>query len=236
MKIIPVKTKVFNEGDDLVAFIKKNIPRIPERAILVVTSKIVALSERRTAIVKTEKEKERLIKKESQWAIRTKYVWLTIRDGMVMASAGIDESNAKGKLILLPRDSFAAAASLRKELRTFYKVNHLGVVVTDSRLLPLRNGVVGVALGYAGFKGIKDYRGTPDIFGRKFQFSKTDIADSVATAAVLTMGEGRERQPLAVVTDAPVTFTGRVNRHELEIDIKEDLYRPLFNHIPRSGV
>ena len=107
------------------------------------------------------------------------------------------------------------------------------MVITDSRLLPLRSGIVGVAMGYAGFRGIKDYRKTPDIFGRILHFSQTDIADSIATAAVLTMGEGPEQQPLALIEDAPVIFTDRINRHELEIDIAEDVYQPLFENIKK---
>src|SRR6185369_10169333 len=138
------------------------------KSVVVVTSKIVALSENRTAIAGDEKMKEKLIRQESQFAVRTKYVWLTIKDGMVMASAGIDESNANGKLILLPKDSFKAADTLRKQLQKKYKVTQLGVLITDSRTMPLRSGITGVALGYAGFKGIKDYVGLPDIFGRKF--------------------------------------------------------------------
>jgi coenzyme F420-0:L-glutamate ligase len=228
MNIIPVKTEIFREGESLISFIKKHIPKLTEGCILAVTSKIVALAEHRTATVKNEKEKIAWIKKESQWAIRTKYTWLTVRDGMVMASAGIDESNGNGKLILLPKNSFQAAAFIQKQLQKSYKMRRLGVVITDSRLLPLRNGTVGVALGYAGFKGIKDYRGKPDLFGRHFHFQKTDVADSIATAAVLTMGEGCERRPLAVITGAPIEFTNRVRRKELEIDIKEDIYRPLF--------
>ena len=111
------------------------------------------------------------------------------------------------------------------------KLKKLGVIVTDSRLLPLRAGVVGVALGYAGFKGIKNYIGKPDLFGRPFEFSKTDMADSVATAAVLVMGEGIEKQPLALISSAPVEFTDKTNRKELKIDIQEDIYKPLFEKI-----
>jgi len=111
----------------------------------------------------------------------------------------------------------------------------VGVLVTDSRILPLRAGIVGVALGYAGFKGVRDYRGTPDIFGRVLKLSRTDVADSLAAAAVLQMGEGAEQQPLALITDARVEFTERTSRRELRIDPKEDLYRPLFEHLPPSG-
>ncbi len=234
MHVRPIRTSIFREGDDLVRFIRHHIPRIPDGAVLVVTSKIVALAERRTTPARSEADKVRLIKKESQWAIRTKYVWLTMRNGMPMASAGIDESNGNGKLILLPKDCFEAASQLRTALKNLYKAKRFGVVITDSRIFPLRNGVVGVALGYAGFKGIKDYRGKPDLFGRKFHFSKTDVADSLATAAVLAMGEGDERQPLALITDAPVEFTNRIARHELDINIAEDLYQPLFSKIKKS--
>ena len=108
---------------------------------------------------------------------------------------------------------------------------NLGILITDSRLLPLRAGTVGVALGYAGFEGVKNYIGKPDIFGRKLKMQKTDVADSLATAAVLCMGEGNERKPLAVITDAPVIFTGKVNKKELVIDPKKDLYAPLFRKL-----
>jgi len=54
---------------------------------------------------------------------------------------------------------------------------------------------------------LKDYIGTPDIFGRLFQFEKLNIADSLASAGVLVMGEGNEQTPLAIVTDIPtITF------------------------------
>jgi len=229
MIIRPIKTRVFQEGDDLFAFITDYFKKLPEKPVVVITSKIVALAERRTAIAENAQMKEKLIRAESELAIPTKYVWLTIKDGMVMASAGIDESNANGKLILLPKDSFKTARFLRNKLRQKYGVRHLGVLITDSRTIPLRAGVTGVAVGYAGFRGIKDYRGMPDIFGRKFKFSRTDIADSLATAAVLVMGEGNERRPLAIIEKAPVEFCDKVNRAELHINIQEDMYRPLFS-------
>lgn len=234
MIIRPTKTRVFEEGEDLYAFVIHYLKKVPERSVVVVTSKIVALSERRTAIATDDHAKEKLIRAESEFALKTKYVWLTIKDGTVMASAGIDESNANSKVILLPKDSFKAARVLRKKLQQKYKVKELGVLITDSRTIPLRAGVVGVALGYAGFRGVRDYRGTPDIFGRTLVFSRTDVADSLATAAVLTMGEGNEQRPLAIVTKAPIEFRDTISRTELHIDIEDDMYRPLFSKMPRS--
>jgi len=228
MKTRAIKTRLFAEGEIIERFIFEHIPKLKEGSILAVTSKIVALAESRTA---SPLEKERIILKESAWAMPTKYVWLTIKDGMFMAAAGIDESNAQGKIILLPKDSFRAAARLHKSLLKHYKIKCLGVLITDSRVLPLRAGVVGVALGYAGFSGIKDYRGSPDLFGRKLKMTRVDIADSLATSAVLLMGEGRERRPLAIIEDAPVEFRNRVNRQELIIPVADDLYLPLFGKI-----
>jgi dihydrofolate synthase / folylpolyglutamate synthase len=228
MLVRTIQTRVFNEHENLVDFISAHVPELAEGSVLVVTSKIVALSEGRTRTIVGIKDRERIIKEESSFAMRTKYTWLTIKDGMVMSSAGIDESNADGKLILLPKDSFKAAAKLRNALRKRYKLKTLGVLITDSRLFPVRAGIVGVALGYAGFKGVKDYRGTKDIFGRQLKYSRVDVADSLATAAVLEMGEGAEQRPLAVIENASVEFCERINRKELVIDIKEDVYRPLF--------
>ena len=234
MIIRPVKTRVFKEGENLLSFITRYVRTIPEQSVIVVTSKIVALAEKRTAIIENRGTKAELILKESEFAIPTKYAWLTIKDGMVMASAGIDESNANGKLILLPNDSFRTARIVRKKLQEKYRTKNLGVLITDSRTIPLRAGVTGVALGYAGFRGIKDYRGTPDIFGRKFHFSRTDVADSLATAAVLTMGEGREQTPIAIIKKAPVVFSNMTKRNELSISIEDDMYRPLFEKLPKG--
>lgn len=232
MLVQPVKTRIFKESENLFDFIREHIKRIPEKSVLVVTSKIVALSEGRTRRFKNRRDKEKIIKSESDWAMRTKYTWLTIKDGAVMSSAGVDESNANGKLILLPKNSYLTAKKLLRQVKKHYRCKNVGVLVTDSRLFPLRAGIIGLAVGYAGFKGIKDYRGWLDIFGRKLKMSQSDVADSLATAAVLTMGESNERRPLAVIKNAPVEFmTRKVSKNELLMDPREDLYQPLFAKI-----
>jgi len=231
MEIQAIKTKIFQPSDNLVQFIRTHIKKLPEKSILVVTSKIVALSEGRACFCKNEKAKDALIKEQSDWAIKTKYAWLTIKDGLVLPSAGIDESNGNGRVILLPKDSFCAASALRQSLKKIYRIKNFGIIISDSRVLPLRAGVVGIALGYAGFKGTRDYRGKPDIFGRKLKISRTDVADCLASGATVIMGEGKEKQPLALIKNAPVEFTGHVNRRELHIDIQDDLFRPLFGKI-----
>lgn len=229
MIVKPVRTRIFGGNEDLIAFILEYVPSVKEGSILAITSKIVSLAEGRVVEPKDLHTKERLIKEESDVAIRTKHTWLTLSDGMMSSSAGIDESNADGKLALLPKDSFKSAKNIHSALSKKYKVKKFGVVITDSRTLPMRAGAVGVALGYAGFKGIRDYRKTLDIFGRPFVFSRANIADGLAAAAVLAMGEGKEQIPLAVIEGVEgLAFTERVDRNEIKIPIEDDMYLPLF--------
>lgn len=231
MQTLAVKTRLFREGESLAAFVKEHIPVLPEGAVLIVTSKIVALAERRTALLGDEKSKEKIIRAESTFALKTPWVWLTLKDGMVMANAGIDESNADGKLILLPKDSYKAAKALRSKLMKAYEIANLGIVITDSRVLPLRAGIVGIALGYAGIKGLKDYRKEKDLYGRGFKFEQVSIADGLAAAGVLCMGEGDECQPLAIIEGAPVEFSDRVKKDELTVAFEDDIYLPFFGKL-----
>jgi len=229
MKVTAIKTNIFREGDSLLSFVQTYVPRIVEGSIIAITSKVVSLAEGRVVVHGTAQETKRFIEKESEMAIQTKHVLLTVSQGTLMANAGIDESNANGKLILLPKDSFKSAKKLWNTLRKTYKVKKLGIIITDSRTFPLRAGATGIALGYAGFKGIKDYRGTPDIFGRLFKVSRANVADGIAAAAVLGMGEGREQTPLVVIEGVKgLTFTERVDRNEIKIPIEDDMYLPLF--------
>lgn len=232
MNIQSIKTRIFRENENLEEFIFEHIPHVQENSIIVVTSKIVALSEGRTCDDDSEESKDHLIKEESDWMMRTKYCWLTLKDGMLVASAGIDRSNANGKLILLPRNSFTAAALLLSILRSKLKSKNLGVLIIDSRMLPLRAGALAYAIGYAGFKGVRDNRGKPDIYGRTLELSQTDVADGLASGAVICMGEGAEQTPLAVITDPPVDWTDDApDPKELVIPPEDDIYRPFFKNL-----
>ena len=232
MKVQPIQTKIFREGDDLVAFIRAHVPKLKEGSLLVITSKIVALAEKRTAM---PSDLERMIRKESVWVKKTKYGKLTFKDGMYMWNAGIDASNANGKIILLPKDSFAAAKKIYSSVLQKTAIRKFGVIIVDSRIMPLRAGVIGIALGYAGFRGLRDYRGKKDMFGRRLKYTQTDLADSLASAAIAVMGEGNERQPLCVIEDAPVDFTRRVSKRELIVAPEIDMYRPLFKPSARAS-
>jgi F420-0:gamma-glutamyl ligase len=231
MKVKAIRTAVFPPLGDLLLFIGKYLPKISEGSIVVVTSKIVALSEGRLVDKIDDKTKMKIIKQESDIMIYGSIACLTVKDGIAMVNAGVDESNGNGKIILLPKDSYKAATKIRNFLKIKYKLNNVGVIITDSRTWPLRAGITGAALGYAGFEGLKKYYDQLDIFGRPFKYSRVNVADSLATAAVFCMGEGDEQQPLAVITGALVKYVDRIDRNELKIDIKEDIYGPLFRKI-----
>ena len=230
MKVNALRTDVFAEKENLPAFIVRFLPTVPENAVLAVSSKVIALWKGCTLAYESPAQKEALIKQHSQAALQTPLAWLTIKDGMVMTNAGIDESNAQGKLIFLP-DCYACAWELREDLKKAWHVQNLGVVVTDSMILPLRAGVIAAAVGYAGFEGVKDLRGTTDIFGRKLKTTLVDVADSLATAAALVMGEADERQPLCLIENAPVVFTDKMDRDELKYPPENDLYTPLLEAV-----
>lgn len=237
MIIIPIKTRVFKARESLADFIISEIPKLKDKSILVVTSKIVALSQGRVVENYSGREEEKMewIRRESEKTIKNKWTILALKDNSWCSSAGIDESNAQGKLILLPKNSFSEAEKLGKILIKHYKIKKLGIVISDSRNFPLRLGAMGVALGYSGFLGLKSYVGKKDIFGRKFKFERVNVADSLASVAMLDMGEGNEKMPLAVIENAPVDFIDKkTNSKELFLDPKDDIYRVLFEGLGRA--
>jgi coenzyme F420-0:L-glutamate ligase/coenzyme F420-1:gamma-L-glutamate ligase len=125
------------------------------------------------------------------------------RLGYVMANAGVDQSNVapadgRERALLLPRDPDASAEALRARLSSRYGCS-LAVIVSDSFGRPWRRGTVGVALGAAGLPSLVDLRGRPDLFGRTLQVSIIGLADEIAAAASLVMGQAAEALPVVIV-------------------------------------
>jgi dihydrofolate synthase / folylpolyglutamate synthase len=235
MLVKPIKTQIFKEGQDLAKFVIQSVPHLKDKDVLIIASKIVALSEKRTFPKTDEKSFDALVTKESAHAIKTKLSWLTLKDGTVMASAGIDRSNAFGKLILLPKNSNKTAKDICAKLKRHYKIRNLGVVISDSIMFPLRAGVVAQALGYSGFKGLKDYRGKKDLCKRTMKISWVNAADSLATTAAFAMGEGAECQPLCIIRNAPIDFVAKSKTDEIKISMRDDLFKPLLSGLSKSS-
>ena len=231
MKIKAIKTDVFSQDMNLVEFILKHTKnKLKEKSVLFVTSKIVSIAEGRTCN-KGKIDKQTLIKKECEYYLgEISYgCHLTIQKGLLIPSAGIDESNSlKGEYILYPKDPFSSAETITHAIKKQLSLKNFGLVLTDSRTLPLRQGVVGVALAYSGFKAIKNLIGQQDLFGRPLKMTRINKVDALAASAVLLMGEGAEQCPLAIADEVPLEFTDKTDPSELKISIEEDLYNPLY--------
>jgi len=238
MIVKAIRTRAFlPPKDDLFSLIKKSFMglNLKEKSIIVITSKIVAIGQGRCVKMEKGVDKDDLIKKEADLYIDRKevpegYVMLTIKNGILIPTAGIDESNAKGYYILWPKKPFKAAEEIYDFIKKEYKLKNFGVLITDSHCTPLRNGIIGIGLAFCGFYPLKDYRGEADIFGRKMKMSQSNIVDSLASAAVLEMGEGAEQTPMAVIEGVDFIKFGKFKNLEklMKIDIDRDIYSPLI--------
>lgn len=232
LHVNPIETRIFRHGEKLLDFVVDQVPQssIEESMILAVTSKIVSLAEMRL-VEKASTTKELLIDQEADHNLgEVAYgCFLTIKQGLFIPSAGIDESNSeKDQYILYPEDPFLSAKQLWQGLRERWKLKNLGILLTDSHTTPLRRGVTGISLAHWGFVGLKDIIGAPDLFGRKMKMTTVNMADALATAATLLMGEANECRPLALVKCDGVEFTEDTDSNELKMPLREDLYFPFF--------
>jgi F420-0:gamma-glutamyl ligase len=235
LSVRPIKTRIFRENENLFDFIVSQIdPRyIHESMILAITSKIVSLAENQL-LDKKSIDKHKLIDDEADHNLgEVGYgCFLTIKEGLFIPSAGIDESNSESdRYILYPKDPFASAQKICEQLKTHWGLQKLGVIITDSHTTPLRRGVTGISLSHWGFQGLKNMIGTPDLFGRELLMTTINLADGLATAATVVMGEANECRPLAIIQGAVVEFTSSTDPEELKMPLKEDLYYPFFKHL-----
>lgn len=233
MKFEAVKTSIYQPSMDIIKFIDENVRgSLKEGDVLAITSKIVSLSE--NAFAPASESKEDLVKREAdQFLGEIGYgCYLTIKDGLLIASAGIDESNSEGgQFILYPEDPYLSAQNILYSLKKLFKLKKIGVILTDSHTIPLRRGVTGITLSYAGFKAVKNMVGSKDLFGRELMMTSMNIVDGLSSTATLMMGEGAESCPLVIIKGADVDFVEKVDPQELAIDFKEDLYYPLYKNL-----
>jgi coenzyme F420-0:L-glutamate ligase/coenzyme F420-1:gamma-L-glutamate ligase len=236
-------------GDSLATTIETALAhagrRLHRHDIVVLCQKIVSKSEGRlvrladvTASVRANELAQQtnkdprlveLILSESQEIVRCARNVIIVRHrlGYVMANAGIDQSNVPGEesALLLPKDPDATASALRAALQEKYGVA-LGVVINDSFGRAWRKGTCGTAIGAAGFAALADMRGRPDRGGRVLRATEVGIADEIAAAASLLMGQGEEGRPIVVLSGLEDKYFSSPNRaHDLIRPLTEDLFR-----------
>ncbi len=211
-------------GTDLAALIAVAAPDLRDGDILVVTSKIVSKAEGRVAAIPREAaieaETVRVVARRGPTTIAQ------TRHGLVLAAAGVDESNtAPGTVVLLPEDPDESARRLRKALHQ-RTGRRLGVLVTDTMGRPWRAGQTDNAIGAAGVLPVRDYRGEADTFGNLLEVTVAAVADEIAAAADLVKGKSRG-VPAAVVRglDGLVTEPDGPGARALIRAAGEDMFR-----------
>jgi len=222
-------------GDNLAVLIVEAMGRCFLEAadgdVLVVAQKIVSKSEgRQLRLCDVEPSAEaiklagetgkdprlvELILQESQDIVRQAPGVIIARHrlGFVSANAGIDQSNIEHQegesALLLPLDPDLSARRLRNGIQRLCG-KKVGVIISDSMNRPWRLGTIGCAIGSAGITVLDDRRGQHDLFGRELKVTMINRADSIATAAMLIMGETTERIPSAIVRGFPPEDSGQV--------------------------
>ncbi len=242
MNIQSIKTRILNPPqDDLISVIKETVLEIPENSILVITSKVVSIWLGRCVPIKNYASKDELVKEEADKYLERdlvpqRHVMHSIKNNLLIPSAGVDESNRTGYYILWPIDPMQTAADLHKTLQQHYKTKNFGILITDSHSVPLRRGMIGVSLSHFGFQPLKDYREDPKR-KKTLGITQSNLADGLAAAAVTVMGESNEQTPLALITD--IAFINFGEQHaqiepfgSFEVKENDDLYYPFLKNVP----
>ena len=218
-------SRACSAGDDIAALIADALQRsgltLQSGDVLVIAQKIVSKAEGRlvalasvtpsaraqTLAAEVDKDPRlvELILQESTEVVRHRKNVLVVahRNGYVLANAGIDASNVgegddDSHVLLLPEDCNRSCREIRRRLAERTGVE-IAVVINDSLGRAWRNGTVGTALGAAGPPALLDLAGTPDLFGRKLRTTEVGIADEIAAAASLLMGQAGEGTPVVLL-------------------------------------
>jgi F420-0:gamma-glutamyl ligase len=238
---ISVKTfrvpKVIAPYDDLFKILS-GLPGLKNGAIVAVSSKVVSLCEGRVVRKSDKVSRDQLIIAEAEKYVPREFVpqkkaILALKNSALTVAAGVDEFD--GYYVLWPEDPEVSAKKIYNFLRRRHKIRDLGVIITDSHTVPLRRGPVGFALGFWGFEPLRFYRGRKNLFGRTMKMTRANLADGLAAASVLAMGEGEERTPLVVISGlTDVKFTHKPYRPadkfaRFFVPLKEDFFQPLLS-------
>ena len=236
------------EGDDLAELIcnaaeKQNTP-IQEKDVLVITHVAVSKAEgnvvnldevspsERAKEIARETDKDpalvEAILRETKEIVRMRRNSLITetKNGIVCANAGVDRSNIEGErnIVLLPKDPNASAQKIRQKIRRLTGCD-VAVIVSDTHGRPFRMGEINVAIGVAGIKPIRDRRGEKDLFGYVLRIKQTAVADELASAAELVIGQADEGIPVAIIRGYKYQATEKATAAELTRPKEKDLFR-----------
>ena len=241
MKLTAYKTHAIGPSESILKILDRYVPSLPNNSILAITSKIISLCQNRVVKKSDTVNKPALIREEADWFLEGDYserygICLTIKDNILIPTAGIDESNGNDHLILYPTEVQKVANEIWEHLAQREQNKKIGVLITDSRTTPLRRGVTGIALAFCGFAPLNSYIDQPDIHGRPLRVTTVNVPDALAASAVFMMGEGNEQTPLVLIENPDkVKFLEREPSSEeiasMHISKEDDLYAPLLTSV-----
>lgn len=241
MKVTPIKTEKILPGTSTIFEILDGVlPKLSEKDVVVIASKIIAICQGRVVKNDGKITKHDLMAKEADFYLPEEYVsygiYMTIKNNMIVASAGIDESNGDGYFILWPENLREETNKIWEYLRKKHNIKNLGVVVSDSKVIPMRKGTSGVGLSWCGFEPLRNYIGTPDIFGHNLRVTKANMVDGIAASAVLNTGEGSEQTPVAIISEiSNINFVDRFPTNEeineMSINPKDDVFGKILSAV-----
>ncbi len=249
IKIFAIKNMpLVKQGDNIARMIvasalEQKTP-IEDNDIIVITHKIISKAEgnivnleevspseqAKSIAQKTEKDPKfvEVVLSETKEIVRLGHNSLIteIATGTVCANAGIDKSNIEGEanIALLPRDPDRSAQDVRKEIKKLTK-RDVAVIISDTHGRPLRIGEINIAIGVAGMKPTRDRRGEKDLFGYVLKVKQTAIADELASAAELVIGQASEAKPVAIIRGYEYAPTEKSSARELIRPKEVDLFR-----------
>ncbi|MFX0098805.1 MAG: coenzyme F420-0:L-glutamate ligase [Candidatus Hodarchaeota archaeon] len=254
MEIHAIRTRIIKPRENLVDILLESMEeqslKLKPRDIIIVAETIMATSQGRIICLDdvtgiSDKVKkiankyemdERIVKiviDEAEEILGGVYhVLLTRAQGLLLANAGVDSSNSGGSsnVVLLPADIWGCIREFRSSLEKKTGIKPIGAILADSRVQPLKKGVIGGALSVSGFKPIEDKRGIRDIFGRPLEITQLAVADDLTSAAEILMGEANEQTPFVLIRDAPVTFVpdSEIDETSMLMPIDECLFMNVF--------
>ena len=235
-------------GDDLAKIIvetaAKNNVQIENGDIIVVSQKIVSKAEGRVVKISQINPSEEALKlaekvqrdpklielvlKETRRIIKASSEILIVEDkrGLICINAGVDKSNVpRDSYSLLPENPDESARKIKERIAELTGKN-VSVVIGDTFSRPFRRGQVEFAIGIAGIKPFKDYRGQRDLYNNLLKVKNVAIADEIACAAELVMGQAKEAIPVAIIKNLERAETSEKSSiKELAISRQEDLFK-----------
>ena len=240
MEIKAIKTgQITANSQNLVRVLDQYMDTLPEKSVLAISSKIVSLCEGRVVPL-ADSSKEKLAREEADYYIPAElnkyHRVLTIKYNTLIMAAGVDSRNTNGYYVLPPENPQKTAEEILTYLKQKFSISNLGIIITDSHTVPLRQGSTGVAIAYCGFDAVNFNPNTKDIFGNKMT-KNINVADSLAVAANFVMGETREQTPLAIISNIPkIKFSDTAPSAEdikkLFVPFDDDVYNPVLKSAP----